>query len=88
MAKSIRKLKGRGTENSVDGRYLEYKRSVFDDEWESQTDDRRIQTQVTKENARTIISRNSSPDIPFDLSINPIFSNTTLQPLKSLSGTS
>jgi len=71
MSKSIRKLKGRGTENSVDGRYLEYKRSIFDDEWGKEADDKRIATEVTKENARTIISRNSSPDIPFDLSINP-----------------
>jgi DNA repair photolyase len=28
-------------------------------------------TQVTEENARTILSKNTSPDIPFDVSLNP-----------------
>ena len=31
----------------------------------------RLRTTVTVERARTIISRNASPDIPFDRSINP-----------------
>jgi len=44
----------------------------FDDGWDTgeQTQDKRV-TQVTEEFARTILSRNSSPDIPFDVSLNP-----------------
>lgn len=47
----------------------------FDDGWHRDPDDElrpdSIATEVTDERVRTIISRNQSPDVPFDQSINP-----------------
>ena len=44
----------------------------FDDGWDTgeRSEDEHV-TQVTEEFARSILSRNSSPDIPFDVSLNP-----------------
>jgi DNA repair photolyase len=64
-------VKGRGTANKVDPRYLENSREVFDDGWGEDGEARPIRTTVTLESPRTIISRNDSPDIPFTASINP-----------------
>jgi DNA repair photolyase len=64
-------LKGRGTANKIDPRYLEHTREVFDDGWGEEGDARPVRTTVTIEKAKTIISRNDSPDIPFAASINP-----------------
>ena len=66
-----KKIKGRGTANAVDARYLDYQREVFFDEWPTQTEGGKLTTSVAEEKARTIISRTTSPDIPFELSINP-----------------
>lgn len=45
----------------------------FDDGWSDLEDDRRgrVETTVTAETAKVIISRNESPDIGFDRSVNP-----------------
>ena len=64
-------IKGRGTASKVDPRYLKNTREVFDDGWGEEGDARPVRTTVTLEAPRTIISRNDSPDIPFDASINP-----------------
>jgi DNA repair photolyase len=63
--------KGRGTDSRVDGRYLAWQREAVDDGWQQPEEERRVRTTVTAEHPRTIISRNDSPDIPFDQSINP-----------------
>ncbi len=53
-------------------RYREVTRDDFDDGWEPLDSDLpRLVTTVTEEHAKIIISRNQSPDIPFDRSINP-----------------
>ena len=68
-------IKGRGAASRADGRFE--KRSVRgeDDGWgsvyEDLADPPHPQTHVTEERARSIISRNQSPDVPFDRSINP-----------------
>src|SRR5690606_17276804 len=54
-----------------DGRYLAWQREAVDDGWQQPEEERRVRTTVTAEHPRTIISRNDSPDIPFDQSINP-----------------
>ncbi len=46
-------------------------RGVEHDGWDIPEDERLLRTDVTEERPRTIISRNTSPDIPFDRSINP-----------------
>jgi DNA repair photolyase len=66
-----RRLKGRGTASSVDGRYLDWQREAFDDGWDIEEATPPPATTVTVEHSRTIISRNDSPDIPFEASINP-----------------
>lgn len=65
-------LKGRGTATSPKPRYLAEAREDFDDGWDSLDPvPSAIKTVVSDEIARSIISRNQSPDVPFDRSINP-----------------
>jgi DNA repair photolyase len=64
-------IKGRGTANKVDARYLENTREGIDDGWDLPAEERKLQTTVTVEKPKTIISHNKSPDIPFESSINP-----------------
>lgn len=71
MLTNVKNIKGRGTANKIDSRYLQYQREEFADEWDFSVDTTSTKTRVSEEKARTIISRNSSPDIPFELSISP-----------------
>ncbi len=64
-------IKGRGATLNPEGRFETVRREVFDDGWGSIGEDPKPKTHVTEERARSIISRNSSPDVPFELSINP-----------------
>jgi DNA repair photolyase len=69
-------LKGRGTVWAIEHRFSTALRSDFDDGWgtldqAAQEDQQAPGTQVIEENARSILSGNDSPDIGFDLSINP-----------------
>ena len=65
--------KGRGAVSNMQGRYEVNGRESFDDGWTHDEDDAPapFKTQVTDEFAKTILSRNSSPDIPFNVSLNP-----------------
>jgi DNA repair photolyase len=62
----------RGALSKTPGRFESVEREAVDDGW-TRADEplAPLQTTVTIERARTIISRNDSPDIPFDQSINP-----------------
>ena len=72
MAQSGAKfIKGRGSSSKVDARFLEHRRAEFDDGWALEDEERRVPTELFQETPRTIISRNQSPDIPFETSINP-----------------
>lgn len=64
--------KGRGAISNVVGRF-ESRVSVREhDGWDLEEDEPPpLKTTVSAEVAKTIISRNSSPDIPFDQSVNP-----------------
>lgn len=67
-------IKGRGSASNRTSRFDQLQRVAFDDEWDhSEPDDSpaRPATLVKNETAKSIISRNDSPDIPFDQSINP-----------------
>ena len=46
-------------------------RVAFDDGWDLDEEERLIRTEVRAERARSAISYNRSPDLPFDRSINP-----------------
>jgi DNA repair photolyase len=63
--------RGRGAKTNISGRYEPLAREAFDDEWRSLEELPPIRTEVQVERARKIITRNQSPDISFDRSINP-----------------
>ena len=64
--------RGRGVGSNETGRFEALKRSAFDDGWANDNEEiPTLKTHVTAESARTIIARNTSPDISFDRSINP-----------------
>ena len=64
--------KGRGTLNRIDARYLQHSRVAVDDGWHRESaGEAKTKTSVTIEKSRTIITKNNSPDIPFEQSINP-----------------
>ena len=62
----------RGARSFIQGRFETVARETFDDGWTpEEKDDRPVETQVTIERARSILSHNDSPDVGFDTSINP-----------------
>jgi len=63
--------RGRGAGVNPSGRYEPISRHVFDDGWETLEELPPFKTEVQVEKLRTIITRNDSPDISFDRSINP-----------------
>ncbi|CTQ52713.1 putative Fe-S oxidoreductase [Roseibium album] len=63
--------RGRGAALNTSGRFEPQSRESFDDGWDSLEDLPPLQTEVQEERARTIITRNESPDLSFDRSINP-----------------
>ncbi len=63
--------RGRGTLSNASGRYEPLARVAFDDGWQSLDDLPPFKTTVTIDSTRKIITRNDSPDISFDRSINP-----------------
>ncbi len=63
--------RGRGTVSNASGRYEPLARIAFDDGWRSLDDLPPFKTTVTVDSTRKIITRNDSPDIGFDRSINP-----------------
>ena len=64
--------KGRGAATNHTGRYQAETRENFDDGWDSLDELlEQFPTTLTIDHAKTVISYNTSPDIPFDRSINP-----------------
>jgi DNA repair photolyase len=65
--------KGRGALSNPEGRFESTRVEAVDDGWTIDADDELppLATTVTAEHAKSIISHNDSPDIPFEQSINP-----------------
>src|SRR5438874_11099313 len=63
--------RGRGASSNASGRYEPLARVAFDDGWQSFDELPPFKTSVTIDSTRKIITRNNSPDISFDRSINP-----------------
>jgi DNA repair photolyase len=68
--------KGRGAVTNLQGRYEVDQREAFDDGWQQSSEDDAepvpaLRTQVFTEHAKSILTRNQSPDIPFSVSLNP-----------------
>lgn len=65
-------IKGRGIQSNREGRFESTQVEAFDDGWFQEHDGpARPATEVRVETAKSIISENQSPDLPFDLSLNP-----------------
>jgi DNA repair photolyase len=62
---------GRGALSNASSRYDDEKRIRTNDGWDIEDELPPLRTTLTKDATRTIIARNSSPDVPFDRSINP-----------------
>ncbi|WP_442908071.1 PA0069 family radical SAM protein [Janthinobacterium sp. FW305-129] len=75
---SLKARKGRGAVSNLQGRYEAHARAGFDDGWGVDGLEEAAgeaapawKTQVSDEQARTILTRNASPDLPFNVSLNP-----------------
>ena len=66
-------VRGRGAKSNASGRFEATQVEAFDDGWtdEDATASTQIPTTITPLRSRTIISKNQSPDIGFERSINP-----------------
>jgi DNA repair photolyase len=64
-------IKGRGTFSQPPGRFDQLTTTLEHDGWYEEEAPNKIETIVLPEPARSIISRNKSPDIGFETSINP-----------------
>jgi DNA repair photolyase len=63
---------GRGAKSNASGRYEADRREGFDDGWTSEDEAApKLATTLTPERARKVLTRNDSPDVGFDRSINP-----------------
>jgi DNA repair photolyase len=67
---SVRR-RGRGAQTNVTGRYEPRATVAFDDGWQSIEELPPFTNAVAVDTARKVITRNNSPDISFDRSINP-----------------
>ncbi|AYG58265.1 PA0069 family radical SAM protein [Rhizobium jaguaris] len=67
----IDRRRGRGAGLNPSGRFEPLRRETFDDGWQTLEELPPFKTEVQVEKPRTAITRNESPDIPFDRSINP-----------------
>ena len=69
-------IKGRGTVWSIEHRFTTRAHDAFDDGWgtlEQEAGEERLPpaTRISEEHVKSIVASNDSPDIAFDLSINP-----------------
>ena len=67
----VDRRRGRGAGLNIGGRFEPVSREAEDDGWNSLEDLPPFKTEVQIEKPRSVISRNDSPDIPFDRSVNP-----------------
>jgi DNA repair photolyase len=83
----LKARKGRGAVSNLQGRYEALIREDVDDGWSNPdgdsagadlagkssepTHESPLKTQIIEEQAKTILSRNQSPDVPFSISLNP-----------------
>jgi DNA repair photolyase len=67
----LQPIRGRGAQGNPDNRYAAHCREPYDDGWARDDEPAPLRTQLLVDSARTVISYNQSPDLPFDRSINP-----------------
>lgn len=66
-----KRVRGRGSADQTVGRFERYQRVAVNDGWQGDVDDTTVRTQVRIEKPRKIITKNKSPDLNFDQSVNP-----------------
>jgi DNA repair photolyase len=71
LGKQINPDPGRGALSNPDNRFEQYASEAVDFGWDAAEVDPRLRTQVYRDNSRSVIVYNCSPDVPFDRSINP-----------------
>jgi DNA repair photolyase len=71
VAIDAQRRRGRGAQSNTSGRFEAEARVAFDDGWQSLEQLPPFKTTVALDSARKVITRNESPDIGFDRSINP-----------------
>ncbi len=74
MVTEIKKpaARGRGAHSNASGRFERFSRVDMDDGWTLEDPvPEQLETTLFRDAARTVITRNQSPDVPFDRSINP-----------------
>jgi DNA repair photolyase len=71
MRVDVQRRRGRGAGMNPGGRFEPTERVAFDDGWTTLEDMPFFKTEVQVERPRSVITRNESPDIPFDRSVNP-----------------
>lgn len=75
IAPPLKAHKGRGAVSNIAGRFETQTITAVDDGWWQDEDEAgktlATKTFVTAESAKTILSRNNSPDLPFSVSLNP-----------------
>ena len=64
-------LKGRGAVSNADGRFERFSHVREDDSWGTLNEEAPPRTTVLFDSTKSIIARNTSPDLSFDRSINP-----------------
>lgn len=67
---SIETVKGRGALSNSEGRFESLRRTECDDGWHHADEPGKLNTTVTEDQSKSAISRNTSPDVPFDQSLN------------------
>jgi DNA repair photolyase len=65
------RLKARAAASNAAGRFERLAHEAFADGWDLPEDERPLPTQVTLERPRSALVWNTSPDLPFDRSVNP-----------------
>jgi hypothetical protein len=60
--------RGRGAAVNPAGRFEQLRAERFDDGWDIEEELPPLRTEVAIDNSRTILTRNTSPDLPFDRS--------------------
>src|SRR6202000_9460 len=72
MPAQLHPVRGRGAKSNATGRFESDTYEAFDDGWTAEDPaPARIDTSLTPERAKTIITKKDSPDIVFDRSITP-----------------
>lgn len=65
------RLKARGAAANPAGRFESHVRAAEHDGWDIPEDSALLRTEIREENPRRVLTRNTSPDLAFDRSVNP-----------------